>query len=323
MPSAAKPAADYAAYLALRCVIAVIQALPMSVCERGAALLGDLFGGVLGFRRRLVDENLTLALPGAAPAERRRVARAMWRHLFLMVAEIAHAPRAVHRTTWRCHCRVPQMEPVVRTLLLDRPKVVISGHYSNFEFGGYMLGLFGFPSHTVARTLDNRFVDRFVNDFRGRTGQHMLPKQGSRDAIEELLSGGGTLTLLGDQAAGDKACWVNFFGKPASTHKAVALFTLGYEAPTMVTATRRIGGPLEFEVELADQVDPLAEGFALGSVPALTEWYTGQLERMILRAPEQYWWVHRRWKGTPPPRALKRLSRQAEATNAGQPDADA
>lgn len=306
-PPLSKAAADYAAYAALRVVIAVIQALPLSACEQGANALGWLFGGVLGFRRRLVDENLSLALPSATDAERRAVAQAMWRHLFLMVAEIAHAPRAVHRTTWRRHCRVSSMRDTVATLLLDRPKVVISGHYSNFEFGGFMLGLFGFPSHTVARTLDNRYVDKFVNDFRGRTGQHMLPKHGSREAIETLLAGGGTLTLLGDQAAGDKACWVNFFGKPASTHKAVALFTLGYDAPTLVTATRRVGGPLQFEIELADQVDPQAEGFAHGSVPALTEWYTGQLERMILKAPEQYWWVHRRWKGTPPPRALKRL----------------
>jgi KDO2-lipid IV(A) lauroyltransferase len=170
----------------------------------------------------------------------------------------------------------------------------------------------------VARSLDNRYVDRFVNDFRGRTGQHILAKQGSRDAIETLLHSGGTLTLLGDQSAGDKACWVNFFGKPASTHKAVALFTLGYDAPTMVLGTRRVGGPLEFEVELAGQVDPLADGFAYGSVPALTEWFTQRLEAVILKAPEQYWWVHRRWKGTPPDRAKKRLAKQEAQQEAQQ-----
>ena len=60
----------------------------------------------------------------------------------------------------------------------------------------------GFPTHTVARPLDNPFLDQFVNDFRGSTGQYMLPKQGSGDQITEVLTQGGTLALLGDQAHG-------------------------------------------------------------------------------------------------------------------------
>ncbi|MCA9241203.1 MAG: lysophospholipid acyltransferase family protein [Planctomycetales bacterium] len=309
MPARGRQLADYAAYVLLRCAITMIQAAPLGLCARGAELLGWLFGSLLGFRRRLVDENLQVALPAATAEERREVARRMWKHLFLMVVEIAHAQRKVHRETWRDYCRIPELKKVVSVTLQDRPKVIISGHYSNFEFGGYLLGLFGFPSYTVARTLDNPYVDKYVNDFRGRTGQHILPKQGSRDAIEQVLGSGGTLALLGDQAAGDKSCWVNFFGKPASTHKAVALFTLGYYALTMVMGTRRTTGPLRFEIDLAGSTDPLSDGFELGSVPALAEWYTRGLEEIILRAPDQYWWVHRRWKGTPPPRVLKRLER--------------
>lgn len=305
---------DYAAYLLLRCAITLIQAAPVSLCARGAELLGWLFGSVLGFRRKLVDENVQIALPDASAEERREIARRMWKHLFLMVVEIAHAQRKVHRETWRTYCHVPEIKRIVSVMLQDRPKVIISGHYSNFEFGGYLLGLFGFPSHTVARTLDNAYVDKYVNDFRGRTGQHILPKQGSRDTIEAVLGAGGTLALLGDQAAGDKACWVNFFGKPASTHKAVALFTLGYDALTMVMGTRRTGGPLRFEIDLAGCTDPLEEGFKLGSVPALAAWYTRGLEDIILKSPDQYWWVHRRWKGAPPARMLKRLAQRSTDT---------
>ena len=76
------------------------------------------------------------------------------------------------------------------------------------------MGLFGFPTYTVARELDNPYLDRFVNDFRGRTGQYMLPKKGSGDDIQRVLERGGILTLLGDQHAGQKAVLGQFL-RPA------------------------------------------------------------------------------------------------------------
>ena len=173
-----------------------------------------------------------------------------------MVCEIAHAPRKIHITNWREHSDVPDAPEIIRPLLSDRPSIVLSGHFGNFELGGYLLGLFGFPTHTIARKLDNRYLDDFVNSFRGATGQYILPKDGSREQIAELLNNGGTLTLLGDQAAGDRACWVDFFGRPASTHKAVAVFSLSAEAPMLVTFVRRRGAPLHYTLGLAGVVDP-------------------------------------------------------------------
>ena len=296
---------DFGVYLALRMVIAVVQALPLDVCERGAGLMATFFARVVGIRRRIIDENLQTAFPQMPAEERIAIAWQMWRHLFLMAIEIAHTPRKVHETNWREHSHIVNMESFVRTLLCGRPLVVISAHYGNFELGGYLMGLFGFPTYTVARRLDNPYLDRFVNDFRGRTGQYMLPKQGSRDQIQELLEGGGILTLLGDQAAGEKACWVNFFGRPASTHKAVAAFSLANQAPTMVSYARRTGAPLHYEVGPEAICDPRDPNFQLGSIPLLAQWYTDHLENLIRRSPGQYWWLHRRWKGEPPARKQK------------------
>jgi KDO2-lipid IV(A) lauroyltransferase len=153
--------------------------------------------------------------------------------------------------------------------------------------------------------LDNPFLDRFVNDFRGRTGQYMLPKHGSRDVIQSVLARGGILTLLGDQAAGKKACWVDFFDRPASTHKAVAAFSLVNRAPTMVSYARRLDRPLHYEVGPEAICDPCDPAFELGSIPLLAQWYTDHLENLIRRSPEQYWWLHRRWKGQPPARTRR------------------
>jgi KDO2-lipid IV(A) lauroyltransferase len=304
---------DLAVYVLVRLLVAIVQALPLSACETGAQWLATIFGRWLGVRRETVAENLRTAFPELSPPEREDLAWQMWRHLFLMAAEIAHTPRKVHETNWREHSRIVNLELFVRTLLSGRPLVLISAHYGNFELGGYLMGLFGFPTYTVARRLDNPYLDRFVNDFRGRTGQFMLPKRGSREMIEAVLNRGGILTLLGDQSAGEKACWVTYFGKPASTHKAVALFSLANGAPTMVSYARRLAGPLRYEVGPAAICDPQEADFQYGSIPLLAQWYTDHLERLVRQAPGQYWWLHRRWKGEPPARKRQPAADRSDA----------
>lgn len=306
-------AIDFGVYVFVRVVIGFVQAVPLEACERGAEILATLVARVLRIRHHVVDENLRIAFPQWTEAERARIAWRMWRHLFLMGAEIAHTPRKVHRTNWREHSQIVDLEKFVRTLLSGRPLVVISAHYGNFELGGYLMGLFGFPTYTVARQLDNPYLDRWVNQWRGRTGQYILPKRGSGHEIKRVLDRGGILTLLGDQSAGKKGCWVKFFGKLASTHKAVSLFSLGNDAPTMVSYARRLGRPLAYEVGPLAIADPADPNFELRSVPLLAQWYTDRLEELIRRAPDQYWWLHRRWKGQPTARALRRSTERHAA----------
>lgn len=309
-----KDVTDYAVYLLVRLLLCFVQSLSLETCQRLSKNLGWLCWHVLKLRRKVTRENLAIAFPEKSHAERDAIAQAMWEHLLLMVMEIAHAPRKVKRTTWRQFSSIPNMKETLVRQIDPRPTVIISGHLGNFEMGGYLLALHGFPTHTVARPLDNVYLDRFVNEFRGTTGQFMLPKQGSGEQITELLDNGGTLALLGDQHAGRGACWVDFFGKPASTHKAVSVFTLGSLAPTAVSAAlRRNGQPLRIDMVVADIVDPTDEDFPHGSIPLLTEWYTRHLENLIRTAPEQYWWVHRRWKGEPKSRKAMREAKRNRA----------
>jgi KDO2-lipid IV(A) lauroyltransferase len=308
-----RKAIDLAVYLAVRAVVALIQALPLEACERLAELLATLATRVFRIRRATVDENLRTAFPQLSAGERQEITWQMWRHLVLMLAEIAQTPRKVHETNWKEHSHIVNQELFVRTLLSGRPLVLISGHFGNFELGGYLMGLFGFPTYTVARKLDNAYLDRWINEFRGRTGQFILPKQGSGADIQKLLERGGILTLLGDQHAGQKQCWVDFFGRPASTHKAVAVFSLTNEAPTMVSYARRLDKPLHYEVGPAAICDPRDPDFELGNVPLLAQWYTTHLENLIRESPGQYWWLHRRWKGEPAVRKKSGVKTQSEA----------
>ena len=290
---------DWLVYVLVRIAICAVQALRIETCDAIARGLAWLAADVLRIRGKVVDENLRLAFPALTPGQRRDLSRRMWRHLILMVCEVAHAPRKIHRTNWYRYVTIEQKRRLLRCLVDPRPSLLVSGHFGTFALGGFFSGILVFPTFTVARPLDYTFLDRFVTRFRTVQGQHILPKQGSAAQIEAVLAAGHALTLLGDQHAGPKGCWVEFFGRPASCHKAIALFTLTAGAPMVVLYARRSGRPLEFEVGLAGIMDPAEGRPEASSVPALTRWYNERLEEAIRRWPEQYWWLHRRWKDPP------------------------
>lgn len=289
-------------YLAVRVFICAVQALQMETCQKVAAALATLFCNALRVRENVVDDNLRHAFPELSAAERRRLSWRMWEHLFLLVVEIAHAPRKIHETNWRdfLHFKGDASPRLVNLLLGDRPVVIISAHFGNFEMAGYLLGILGFPTYTVARTLDNPQIDAFLNRFRSRTGQHMIPKKGGYEQIVDVLARGLPMTFLADQYAGSKGCWVEFFGRPASAHKAIGLFALNHDAPLVIGYAERKGRPLHYEMGMQGSADPRSGEDHVTSVPRLTQWYTSHLEQVIRRAPAQYWWLHRRWKDNRP-----------------------
>ncbi|HEX5102784.1 MAG TPA: lipid A biosynthesis acyltransferase [Pirellulaceae bacterium] len=301
-----------AEYLALRVAMSLILAVSMRTCHALCRTLAWLMCDVIRLRHKLIDENLQVAFPSATASERTRLARAMWEHLLVMSCEIAHAPRKIHETNWRKFVAVHRKRELIRAFLEPRPKVVVTAHFGNFEIGGYITGFWGFPTFTVARPLDNPYLDRLVNRFRESMGQVIIPSHGSAEMADGLLSTGGTLVLVGDQHAGSKGVWVDFFGRPASCHKALALFTLLNKAPMLVTYVRRTGKPLHFEVGLADAYDPAEPGGDdLAGVTELTQWYNDVLEEEIRRSPEQYWWLHNRWREAPAGRRRKPKRRHA------------
>jgi KDO2-lipid IV(A) lauroyltransferase len=302
-----------AVYLLVRALLSLVQALSIESCAACAQVLSVVLYDVLGIRRKIVEENLATAFPDMSPGERRRIARQMWQHVLVMVAELAHAPRKIHDSNWRKFLEITPKPQLVGLMLQPRPRVCVTAHLGNFELGGYLTGLLGFPSFTVARTLDNPYLDAFVNRFRESKGQYILPKIGSAPQADAVLSTGGTLVLLGDQHAGPKGCWVEFMGRPASCHKAVALFTLLSGAPMLTVACTRRGRPMKFTLELVGVVDPAAAPCdALAGVQQLTQWYNDALAAQIRRQPDQYWGLHRRWRD-PPKRLRQKLAAPRQA----------
>ncbi len=237
----------------------------------------------------------------------------------MMLMEILHIPRKLHPTTWRDRITLVGHEQVVDRLLKGGPLIMLTGHFGNWEMAGYLFGVFGFPPNSVARTLDNPYLDRFLRSFRERTGQKMIPKKGGYDQMLDVLRTGGVLSFLADQDAGERGMFVEFFGRPASTHKAIALMAIEHKAPVVVGYARRIGPGFRYEVGCTELFDPDEWTGTADDARLLTQRYTSALEAIIRRDPEQYLWLHRRWKHQPKPRK-KRAEAEATAPERAPPD---
>jgi Kdo2-lipid IVA lauroyltransferase/acyltransferase len=305
---------DWLAYLSLRMAVCAIHSASLESCDRICRILASGLADWIPLRRKTLDANLLLVYGQLTSSQLSALRRQMWHHLLLMLCEIAHAPRKLHMTNWRDHLFMRDKDMTLEFLLSSRPTVIVTGHFGNFEVAGYAMGLMGTRSATVARDLDNPYINDFLIQFRSGTGQTILPKDGSSSAIAELLEQRGTLCILADQFAGPRGCWVDFFGHPTSCHKALALFVLSAQAQMLVIYARRLGRPLQFEIGCTGAIDPLSPRpnqplGCLDSVEDLTKWYNEKLEEAIRLAPEQYWWLHRRWREVPP-NVQKKLAAQ-------------
>jgi KDO2-lipid IV(A) lauroyltransferase len=302
--------ADYAVYLILRVFVCVIQALPLRVGQWLAGGLAWLVYRVDKRHRDVAIDNLRQAFKGQyAEAQLHRLTRAAFRHFCTLVIEIIHLPRCVHHNNWRKYLELPQGKTLLDVLLSSRPRIIVTAHFGNWELAGFMLGGLGFRSHAIARTLDNPFVDHFLRvKFREKTLQRVLSKDGDWDRIQQVLADGGLLATLGDQDAGQRGLFVDFFGQPASTHKAVALLALGHRAPLIVTGTAKIGWPMRYAIVVEDIIWPEEYQGQADAVRQMTQRFTTAIERLARHYPEQYFWLHRRWKHQPSAKARRKAA---------------
>ena len=302
------PLTDFVVYAIVRVVVCVLQALPLTVALRCGGLLGMLAYHIDKRHREVARDNLRHALPDrcADPVECDRIVRACFRHFCTMAIEIVWLPRRMHLHNWRRYATETRLGDFLRGILADRPFLIVTCHFGNWEVPGYVVGLVGFRTYAIARELDNPYLDKFLKKFRQKTGQTVLAKKGDFDQITQILAAGGAIATLGDQDAGERGLFVDFFNRPASTHKAVALLALQYEVPMVVLGVPRVGWPMKYNLEIEDLIMPEDYRGQPGAVKNLTIRFTQAIERLVRRHPEQYFWLHRRWKHQPPVKAAKK-----------------
>jgi KDO2-lipid IV(A) lauroyltransferase len=291
---------NYSVYLLVRLVVGFGQAMSVEQSYSFARTLAAILYRVDKRHRKIGIENLRQAFGDQyTEADRDRIVRRVYLHFCMMLMEILHIPRKLHPTTWRDRITLVGHEKVLDRLLKGGPLIMLTGHFGNWEMAGYLFGVFGFPPNSVARALDNPYLDRFLKSFRERTGQKMIAKKGGYDEMLEVLRTGGVLSFLADQDAGERGMFVDFFGRPASTHKAIALMAIEHTAPVVVGYARRIGPGFRYEVGCTELFSPEEWTGTADDAKILTQRYTSALEAIIRKDPEQYLWLHRRWKHQP------------------------
>jgi KDO2-lipid IV(A) lauroyltransferase len=311
MAKARSRTTDFAVYVAVRVVVCVVQALSWPLALKFADVLAWL-ACRLNRRHRLVAiDNIRRAFPELDARAVDRLVNANYLHLAAMVVEMMRMPRVLYRSNFSNY--VHHANPTDRETLLywgncGRPLLALTGHFGNWELLSYLTGLFGLRGGVVARRLDNPYLDRFLSKFRSKTGQTLLDKSADYSRILSVLASGGGLGMVGDQDAGPRGLFVSFFGRPASTFKSIALLSLEYGAPIIVEGVARVGHPMQYRHYLEDVILPEEYAGHADATRAITQRYTAALERMVRRHPEQYFWLHRRWKHEPPVRKGKKAA---------------
>lgn len=301
-----QPAVDSANYLAVRLTVCLLQALPPNVARSFAGGLAWLAYRIDKRHREVARENLRHAFPGRySEMQIDGLVRAVYRHFCTVLVEIAQFPRKLHVANWRDTIDLVDGSRCVALLTSGRPVLAVTGHFGNWELVGYMMGVLGFRSWAVARRLDNPHLDAFLRRFRQGTGQTILDKSTDYQAIQNVLANGGTLGMLADQDAGPRGLFVDFFSRPASTFKSIAILALEYQAPIMVIGVPKIGQPRRYRLIVEDIIEPAEYADRRDAAAVITQRYTAALERLVRQHPEQYFWLHRRWKHQPPVRKVK------------------
>jgi len=249
-------------------------------------LSGKLIYHLLPLRRRVVLSNL-------------RLAQAHYAHLARLVVEflrfywLSDARRAAM-------VRVENVEAILRAADQRKGVLVLTGHFGNWEIAT-VAGISTFPQyrgrfHFVRRPLQPRWFDTLVTHRFRRAGFGILAKRGSLEAILQRLAAEDAVVFVFDQhAGGSDGIPVEFFGQPVGTFRSLAILALATGAPVVPAASWR--EPDGRHVLRFEEALPLVECEDTNeAIRKNTRAYNAALERLVLRHPEQWFWVHRRWK---------------------------
>jgi len=291
---------DYLQYLGLRAFAMFVHMFNWQANYRIARVIGNLLYRYDHRHRRRAIEHLRRSFPDWDEAEYRRVAKASMRNLVYLGLEFLFTTRLITPGRWRRHIKLTNIAETIRLLVERRSGLIfVSGHFGNWEVIGYMMAALGLPTYSVARRMDNPYIDEYVFSIRENKGQIILDKKGAVENVPRILENNGAVCFIADQDAGRKGVFVDFFGRPASTYKSIALMAMQHEAPVIVGYGRRLDEEYHFEVGIQRVVYPHEWRDKDDPVLWITQEYTTALEQVVRTGPEQYLWVHRRWKHRP------------------------
>jgi KDO2-lipid IV(A) lauroyltransferase len=277
----------------------LLGVLPRNVARGLAVFVARILYALLPKLRKIAEFNVRLAFPDWSDAQRSLVKRGMLRNLGWMAAEFARFPSYTD-------------ENIDETLILDgqdnflaaqrRGKGVLylTGHIGAWELSSFAHALYGFPLHYMARPLDNLQLNALVNQYRCLSGNRPIYKNESARMLLKILRSAGTVGILADQnTMPDEGMFVDFFGTPACTTTGIARVALHTDAavvPGYAYWDESIG---KYRLRFEPAVELSRTGDTERDVFVNTQKFAKVIEGIIRKYPEQWVWVHARWKTRP------------------------
>ncbi|NEX12731.1 MAG: lipid A biosynthesis acyltransferase [Prosthecochloris sp.] len=272
----------------------VTRMLSRDFFERLACVIGDIVYDVLRIRRSLVERNLSQTFPLKSAREISVIARKVYRNVVISLLEVFRIPMIDGRNGAEKLIDADLDEFLSATRDQGRGGVIISAHFGNWELTGVCVGLLGAPMTIVVKRLRNALIDREINALRSFHGNSVVyKKQALREGLR-LLQGGGYITMLADQSDPKGGFVMPFLGRPASVFLGPAFLALKAGVPVFLGMTRRQeSGRYLLE---AREIPTSDLSFGKAGIQELARRYTEAIEEYIYRYPEEWFWLHDRWK---------------------------
>jgi len=290
-----------ALYAAVRLWVLTINCFPVELNLRTGQLMGRIWWLAMKRHRERALANLRPAL-GNCYSERqlRRIAQRSFEHFAqLYLIEMAMTPRLITHWSWARYVELGELGAALRELLSERGAILLTAHFGNFELLGYVISKLGLPLSAVMRPLDNPLLNEYLMSTRASGGLSLLLKRGAAESFEQILARGGALCFIADQDAGRKGVFAEFFGRRASWYKSIGLLAMYRRVPIIVGSAARQRPGFHYRIEVQRIIRPEEWETRENPLEWITQAYAHALEQAIRRHPEQYLWVHRRWKTRP------------------------
>jgi KDO2-lipid IV(A) lauroyltransferase len=291
---------DWLQYVGLRLVSMGLHCFPVDLNLQTAKFLGNCMYFIDRKHRQRAMGNLRRSFPTMPEQQMEVLARRSMQQLFMLFIEVLFTTRLIHLDTLWEYIEMENFREVLELLLKrDQGLLLLTGHYGNWEILGYALATMGFETTSIARPLDNPYVNRWLLGVRENMGQRIIAKKGATTEVTDVLSKHGAIGFIADQNAGSKGIFVDFFGRLASTYKSIGLLAMEYRVPVVVGYAQRINDRFHFYVSAETIIYPEEWDKQDDPLRYITQRYTKAIEDFVRRDPGQYLWVHRRWKSRP------------------------
>ncbi len=281
-------------------LVRTLGALPRSPARAVGAFFGQAAWLLLRRLRRVGVRNLELAYPGKTAEQRSSILRGEYRNLGWLLAEFCQMPKYTPEST-RAFLSYEGLDHFLAAKRRGRGVFVVTGHLGAWELSSFYHSLMGHPMAMVIRRLDNARVDRLVNRIRCMHGNVVLHKDDFARGLLAVIRAGGTVGILMDtNMTPPQGVFVPFFGVEACTASGLARVALKTGAAVLPGFLLWHSEEQKYVLTFGPEIEYTRTEDAEADVRALTAASTATIERYVRAYPEQWLWLHRRWKTRPP-----------------------